>query len=161
MDDPWILLTAVAATSLAIAGGVRAGHRLLARVRFSEARRRFHRHRESLEARFAMAVAADMGQDDPAAFEFDDEVTYIRDRSSGGLTAIVAVSLVCPEEWLPCDDDEVRRRAGVALFRYDGLAWTPENRLLLNLTPREAVDRLAGRVQVIHRDQRRRSDLMT
>ncbi|NMC19758.1 MAG: hypothetical protein GYA33_04995 [Thermogutta sp.] len=161
MDDPWILLAAVAATALMIAGGLRAGRRLLARVRFSQARRRFHRHRENLEARFAKAVAVDLALDDPAAFDFDDEVTYIRDRSSGGLTAIVAVSLVCREEWLPQEDEEVRRRAGVALFRYDGQAWAPENRLLFNLTPREAVDRLAGRVQVIHRDQRRRSDLMT
>ncbi|GAB4129175.1 hypothetical protein [Thermopirellula anaerolimosa] len=161
MDDPWILLTAVAATSLAIVGGVRAGRRLLARVRFSEARRRFHRHRESLEARFAKTVAANLGLDDPAAFDFDDEVTYFRDRGSGGLTAIVAVSLVCSEDWLPHEDEEVRRRAGVALFRYDGRAWTPENRLLLNLTPHEALERLAGRIQVVHRDQRRRSDLMT
>lgn len=161
MDDPWILLTAAAATALAIAGGFRAARILVARVRFSEARCRFHRHRESLEARFAKAVAADLGQDDPAAFDFDDEVTYFRDRGSGGLTAIVAVSLICKEDWLPHEDEEVRRRAGVALFRYDGRTWTPENRILLNLTPHEALDRLAGRIQVVHRDHRRRSDLMT
>jgi len=161
MEDSWILLTTVAASALGIAAGIQGGRLVLARFRFHEARRRFHRQRESLEARFAAAVAAELGQTDPSDFDFDDEVTYFRDRRSGRLTAIVAVAVRYSTDFLPYEDEDARQRGGVALFQYDGRAWTSENRILLNLTPHEALVRLADRVQVIHRDQRRGSGLIT
>src|SRR5262245_55091031 len=61
----------------------------------SRARDQFHRQRERLEARFVQ-IAGASGKPRGLSWsncEFDDDVTYARDRRTGQLSAFVAVTI--------------------------------------------------------------------
>ncbi len=140
----WILLVG-GLTAAAIAGLVwRPLRARLLECQFSRARRDFHRQRERLEAKF-VALAATRGEIEPDAWEhcqFDDDVAYVRNRSTGELSAFGAVSL-------GIDMYDVRThgshellgnlRAGTAVFRFDGRRWDTDGRAILNLSPVEAI----------------------
>ncbi len=70
--------------------------RLAAREsRLSQAKRNFHRQRERLEAKFIQLASTQAKPDSPrwADCEFDDAVAYVRNRSTGELSAFVAVTV--------------------------------------------------------------------
>jgi hypothetical protein len=120
---------------------VRAG---IARMRFAEARRNFHHQRERLEAKF---VQLGMVSTRPEASrwidcDFEDEVAYARNRTTGELSAFVAVTLEMedlPDRSTVAGDAVSNLRAATAVFRFDGRHWETDGRAIFNLTPTEAI----------------------
>ena len=112
--------------------------------RLADARRDFHWQRERLEVKFIQLAWANAKPDRPrwADCEFDDDVSYVRNRSTGELSAFVAVTIVLedPEHGLDLGLDAVaHRRAGTAIFRFDRNHWETDGRAILNLSPSEAI----------------------
>jgi hypothetical protein len=112
-----------------------------------EAQRIFHRTREQLEAKF-LQKAGLTGKPRGlrwADCEFENDVTYARDRHTGQLCAFVAVSIKF--EPIPGGGmEEVEAvnlaKYATAVFRYDDKQrWIPEGQPIFNLNPSEAVQR--------------------
>jgi hypothetical protein len=143
----WIILAVVLVAVLAAASWlpIRAG---LGLARFRDARRDFHRHRERLEAKFVQLGTAPSRQDCPrwTDVDFDDDVSYARNRTSGQLSAFVAVTveLEDPDDQLltALEAGELadeNRRAATAVFRFDNGHWDTDGRALFNLSPAQAI----------------------
>ena len=64
-------------------------------ARFTQARKEFHRQREWLEVKFISLAGVRSTPDTPrwSNCEFDDAVSYVRQRSTGELSAFVAVTV--------------------------------------------------------------------
>lgn len=114
------------------------------RMRLAEARRNFHRQRERLEARF---VQLGMSPSRPEAArwtdcDFEDEVAYARNRTTGELSAFVGVTIEMEDvgRHSTVGGDAVSNlRAATAVFRFDGKQWQTDGRAIFNLTPTEAI----------------------
>jgi hypothetical protein len=111
----------------------------LRNARFADARREFHLRREWLETKF-IGRAATKSKGDAfrwAECEFDNDVAYVRNRSTGELAAFVAITVGLEE---PDDQRRTDRyQAGTAVFRFFRHHWDTDGVALLNLTPSEAV----------------------
>jgi hypothetical protein len=113
-------------------------------ARFHRARRHFRLRREWLEARFVRA-AAQRAQSNVVHWsdcEFDDGVAYVRNRTSGELSAFVEVSVPVEEPYGGRGsglEPGASRRVGTAIFRFDRNHWQTDGRALLNLNPSEAI----------------------
>jgi len=112
-------------------------------ARLADARREFHRHREHLEAKFVALAGARVkpGSRRWADCEFDNDVAYVRDRSTRQLAALVAItiSLEAPKGTSPSAAESGGFRAGTAVFRFKDARWDTDGQTLLNLSPAEAV----------------------
>lgn len=145
---PWwgATILAVAAVS-AIIGGFLWRPILLARraAEFSRARAEFHRQRERLEAHFVRLASAS-GKPRGLRWtncDFDDDVTYARDRRTNELTALVAVTIAFEaiEGGLMEGVEAVGNlRAATAVFRSRPSGWQTEGRAIFNLNPTEAIE---------------------
>lgn len=140
----WILLAA--AIGLGVVAGliwrpIRAAWR---GARFAEACRDFHRQRERLEAKFVQLGSIHAKPDAPrwTDCQFDDDVAYARNRSTGELSAFVAVTIEMEllEGRSSGSSDAVGNlRAATAVFRFDRDHWETDGRAIFNLTPTEAI----------------------
>lgn len=115
-----------------------------------DARRRFHWEREHLEARFIELARAAGKQPAPRWRDcrFEDQVTYVLNRRSRRLMALVAV-VVTPDSRDPLEDDPSwrvlpdgliapsrrRNRSATAIFMFDGKHWTTEGTAVFNFDP--------------------------
>lgn len=113
-------------------------------ARFAVACRDFHRQRERLEAKFVQLGTVGPKPDAPrwTDCQFDDDVAYARNRSSGELSAFVAVSIEMEDvgQRSTGPSDAVGNlRAATAVFRFDGNHWETDGRAIFNLTPTEAI----------------------
>lgn len=122
-------------------------HHLIGRFRerrMQQARSDFFLRREWLEAEF-QKLAGRRGI--PRGLEwvdcdFDNEVQFARDRTSGQLRALVAVTIRFEAiEGGGMEDIEAvgNLRAATAIFFFDGKKWTTSGRALFNLNPAEAI----------------------
>lgn len=108
------------------------------------ARKLFHLRREWLEARF-FAQAAQSGKPRGLEWvdvEFDDDVSFARDRHTGQLRALVAVTIKfrAIEGGGMEDNPNVQNlKAASAVFYFDDDEWTSNGRLAMNLNPAEAI----------------------
>ncbi len=114
--------------------------RAVREARFAEARRDFHRQRERLEVKFVQLalIHAQSGSPDWDDCQFDDDVAYVRNRSTGELSAFVAVTAAMA----PAGSRIVgrhRRRAATAVFHFDGDRWDTEGQAIFNVSPAEAI----------------------
>jgi hypothetical protein len=140
----WIILTVVV-VSLVVAGLIwRPLHNSWRKARFAEARRDFHRQRERLEAKFLQLGIAGgkSGAPNWLDCDFDDDVAYARNRSSGELSALVAVTIAMgslqPDDELgPSTSDDLR--SATAVFRFHRGHWMTDGRAIFNLSPTEAI----------------------
>jgi hypothetical protein len=113
-------------------------------VEFETARRHFHHHREWLEAKF-FELASGSGKPRGLRWtdcDFDNDVTYARDRRSGELCAFVAVTIAFDaiEGGLMEGVEAVGNlRAASAVFRLDRGRWQTDGRAIFNLSPSEAI----------------------
>lgn len=134
-------LVALTAATIVVLGLLWRPARLGAReARFTRARRAFHLRREWLEARF-IQLAGQRSQSNVVHWcdcEFDDDVTYARNRTNGELSAFVEVA-VAVDESFGGRDVEPNRRVGTAIFRFDRDHWATDGRAILNLNPSEAI----------------------
>ncbi|MGI6418056.1 MAG: hypothetical protein ACOX1P_20580 [Thermoguttaceae bacterium] len=130
--------------------------------RLAEARRDFHWQRERLEAKFLnLGMMPNRPQD--ARWNdcwFDDDVAYARSRTSGELSAFVAVRIRLET---PADPMLVDSALGdpccdaTAVFRFDGRRWDTEGRAIFNLTPTEAIHFFERDLEMIGQEQAQRS----
>lgn len=104
----------------------------------------FRRERERLEAQF-FAAAAKLGSPRGLAWircDFSDDVTFARDRASGDLWALVAVTIGFEAiEGGGMEEVEAvsNLRAATSVFRHDGNRWLAEGRAVMNLSPAQTV----------------------
>ena len=112
--------------------------------RFAQARRDFHHQRERLEVKFVQLGLINTKSHTPRWTDctFDDDVSYARSRSTGELSAFVAVTIEMEgiDDILPRGGDAIGNlRAATAVFRFDGDRWETDGRAIFNLTPAEAI----------------------
>jgi len=114
------------------------------RARFADACRDFHHQRERLEAKFVQLGATGGKAEGPRWSDcfFDDDVAYARSRSTGELSAFVAVTIEMDEfdrRSSGAPDAVGNLRSATAVFRFDGSHWETDGRAIFNLTPTEAI----------------------
>ena len=123
-------------------------------VRLVHAKRRFHFQRERLEAKFIQLAAAQASGDAPrwADCTFADDVAYVRDRTTGELSAFVPMAVATDnlDHSLSGTADAVGNlQAGTAVFRFDRDHWETDGRAILNLSPVEAVHFEGNRLEIV------------
>jgi hypothetical protein len=122
--------------------------------RYERARRDFHRCRERLEAKF-FQLASNSGKPRGLRWtscDFDDDVSYARDRRSGELRAFVAVTIAFEAiEGGGMEHVEAvgNLRAATAEFRLVDGRWITEGRAIFNLNPTEAIDYYRENLEVV------------
>jgi len=145
MAGPWWWIPVALAAAGALLMLLRRPLRTASRgAHFTQAKKGFHQQRERLEARFIRLAAAHGGRDDPqwTDCEFDDGVSYVRNRRTGELSALVGVTVALEGVGHPpaTASDLIRNlRAGTAVFRFDRDHWETEGRVILNLSPSETI----------------------
>ncbi len=112
---------------------------------FARAKQRFFRRREWLEARF-LTLAEQSGKPRGlrwANCEFDNPVSFARDRTSGHLRALVGVTIQF-EAVVGGGMEDVEAvsnlRAATAVFRLDGPEWETDGRAYFNLSPAQTIE---------------------
>jgi hypothetical protein len=123
------------------------------------ARKIFHIRREQLEARF-LDRAGSVGKPRGLRWvdcEFEDDVTYARDKRSGQLSAFVGVTISFEAiEGGGMEDVEAvgNLRAATAVFRLDEKGnWTTDGRAIFNLNPDEAVQYYQANLELIAKEE--------
>ena len=112
------------------------------RSRLAGARRNFHLQRERLEMKFIQLAqaAAKPGAPRWSDCEFENDVAYVRNRSTGELAAFVPVTIALEDpDGLAIQSALENLRCGTAVFRFDREHWETDGVALLNLTPAEAI----------------------
>lgn len=112
-------------------------------ARFAKARKEFHRQREWLEVRFISPGSPARPEDTRwSNCEFDDAVCYVRHRTTGELSAFVAVTVALEgisQMATSTTDLMSNLQAGTAVFRFEKDRWVTDGRVILNLSPNEAI----------------------
>jgi hypothetical protein len=121
----------------------------------SRARREFHLRREQLEAKF-LTRASESGKPRGlrwADCDFDNDVTYARDKRSGQLSAFVAVTISFEAiEGGGMEEVEAvsNLRAATAVFSFDEKRqWYTEGRAIFNLNPAEAIQYYQANLELV------------
>ena len=124
---------------------------------FDRSRREFHLQREHLEAKF-FELAASSGKPrglEWTSCEFDDEVSYARNRESGDLAALVGVTISFAAI-VGGDMEDVEAvgnlRAATAVFVYVDQHWRTEGRAIFNLSPTEAIRHFHSSLEMVAHD---------
>jgi hypothetical protein len=155
----WIVLGMGFALALAIVlwKPLRNSHR---QKELARLRQDFHREREHLEAKFN-SKASGTGKPRRLAWtncDFEDDVTYARDRRSGELSAFVGMT-VHFEAVVGGGMEEVEfvtaPRDATAVFRVDRGKWTTDGRTIMNLNPSEALRHFAGELELVSHEPAR------
>jgi hypothetical protein len=118
------------------------------------ARKVFHLRREWLEARF-FSLVAHSGK--PRGLEwvdcdFEDGVSFARDRHTGQLRALVGVTVKfkAVEGGGMEDNPNVGNlRAASAVFYFDDPEWSTDGRVLFNLNPAQAIEHYRQELEVV------------
>jgi hypothetical protein len=149
---PVALLGALCAAALIAAWP--AWRRRRHRAFFAQARQRFVKRREWLEARF-MTLATKSGKPRGLEWvncEFDNAVRFARDRDTGNFRALVAVTISFRAiEGGGMEDVEAvgNLRAATAVFLFEGNEWTTLGQVLFNLSPDQAIERFQHELETV------------
>jgi hypothetical protein len=113
-------------------------------ARLAQARKDFHKQREWLEVKFISLAGSQAKLDAPrwSNCEFDDAVSYVRHRTTGELSAFVEVTMALEgigHLTTSASDMMSNLQAGTAVFRFDKTRWVTDGRVILNLSPNEAI----------------------
>lgn len=148
----------IAVGALLVVAGLAAGwwiaRRKPRRASIERARRLFHLQRERAEHRF-FVLAAQSGKPRGLEWvecEFDDGVSFARDRHSGRLRALVGVTIrfKAVEGGGMEDNPNVGNlRAASAVFHLDGDDWSSDGRVLFNLNPAQAIEHYRQELEVV------------
>jgi len=158
----WIALVTAGLAAIAFFYLGRRRKQPAGKVAMVQAKQQFHVQRERLEAKFIQLAAAHVGPDAPqlADCSFDDDVAYVRSRSTGQLSAFVAVTIATTEGFEPVSQQGVNLvenlQAGTAVFRFDRDHWETDGRAILNLTPNEAAQRFGRDLELVEQEIARR-----
>ncbi len=121
--------------------------------RLTKARATFHQRREWLEARF-LKLASASGTPRGLSWadcEFDDRVAFAREKTSGCLRALVAVSIKFEAiEGGGMEDVEAvgNYKAATVVFRFDDKEWHAEGRPYFNLSPAQTIERFQNELEL-------------
>jgi hypothetical protein len=120
----------------------------------AQAKRRFHVQREGLEAKFIKLAAAQLKPEVSRWSDctFADDVSYVRNRTTGELSAFVAVTVAAEDldaASAAASDAVGNLQVGTAVFRFDRDHWETEGRAILNLSPNEAVHYYRNDLEVV------------
>src|SRR5262245_2144458 len=140
---PWIVAAAVVAAA-ALAGLWWFARRIPRRPSLERARKLFHLQRERIEHRLFM-LASKSGK--PRGLEwvecdFEDGVSFARDRHTGRLRALVAVTIrfkAVQGGGMEDNPNVGNLRAASAVFLLDGDDWSTDGRVVFNVNPVEAI----------------------
>ena len=145
MPEPWLWIPIACAMIAVVALLLWRPCQAAARdARFAQARKDFHKQREWLEVKF-ISLAPSQGKPDAPRWsncEFDDAVSYVRHRTTGELSAFVAVTVALEgigQTTTSTTDLMSNLQAGTAVFRFDKVRWVTDGRVILNLSPNEAI----------------------
>lgn len=124
------------------------------RINLERARKLFHLRREWLEARL-FTLAVQNGK--PRGLEwvdcdFDNGVSYARDRHTGKLRALVGVTIrfrAIEGGGMEDNPNVSNLRAASALFHLDGEEWATDGRILFNLNPSQAIEHFRQELEVV------------
>lgn len=125
-----------------------------ARLALQEARSRFLRRREWLEARF-MTLAAASGKPRGLRWvdcEFENPVAFARDRGTGRLRALVAVTIkfeAIEGEGMEDVAAVANHKAATVVFRLDGPDWEADGRAYFNLSPTQTIDYYQNQLEFV------------
>jgi len=127
MNEWWWLLTAVLAAATIgalITLPTRAARRV---ARLARARKEFHAQREWLEVKFVQLAGASPRRNCRAGedCDFDDDVAYVRNRTTSELSAFVAVTVAVGDGGNSGSGVSSLSgiRVGTAIFRFDNGHW--------------------------------------
>jgi hypothetical protein len=144
MEVPWIL-AALAAVAIVGVLAWRPMRRFGKKVHLERARESFRLQRERLEANFIQAAQA-TGKPRGLRWkdcEFDSEVTFVRDKKSGEIAALVGVNVAF--EAIPGSDmegnpnvDNLRNASAVFFFHHGH--WNTVGKAVFNMNPGEALE---------------------
>jgi hypothetical protein len=162
MSLPWWLpIVAIVLLALGFGGWLlrRSARRTTS---LAQAKHRFHVQRERLEAKFIQLAAAHATPDAPQWVDctFDDDVAYVRSRTTGELSAFVAVTIASENSGgasSGASDAIGNLQAGTAVFRFDLDHWETDGRAILNLSPSEAVQHFRNDLEFVEEEFARRS----
>ena len=123
-------------------------------VNLERARKLFHLRREWLEARF-FTLAASSGK--PRGLEwvdcdFENPVSFARDRHTGRLRALVGVTVrfrAIDGGGMEDNPNVGNLRAASAIFLLDGEDWSTDGRVLFNLNPLQAIEHFRQELEVV------------
>ncbi len=142
MPQLWYVLLAVGWILAAVFLVWRPIRATMRETRLARVRQGFHGQREHLEAKFVKLAGARSDAPRWEDCDFDDDVAYVRNRTSGELSALVAVTVMidAAEDSTGTMGDLVGNlAAGTAVFRLDRDHWETDGRAILNLSPAEAI----------------------
>ncbi|MEX2139629.1 MAG: hypothetical protein WD894_10230 [Pirellulales bacterium] len=121
----------------------------------ARARREFHLRREQLEAKF-LQRAGESGKPRGLRWtdcDFENDVTYARDKRSGQLSAFVGVTISFEAiQGGGMEDVEAvsNLRAATAVFSFDEKRqWYTEGRAIFNLNPTEAIQYYQANLELV------------
>jgi hypothetical protein len=152
----WIAIFAVAGLTLAVLFR-RFRRKSASTTPLGRAKQQFHVQRERLEAKFVQLAAAQVHPEAPKLADcmFDDDVSYVRSRTTGQLSAFVAVTMATEgiAAVFPTGMSVVENlQAGTAVFRFDRDHWETDGRAILNLSPDEAAERFGGDLELVEQE---------
>ncbi len=154
-EQPWLwMVGAIALAGAAGACGWWLARRQPTRTSVERARKLFHLQRERAEHRFFI-LAAQSGK--PRGLEwvecdFEDDVSFARDRTTGRLRALVGVTIRFRAIEGGGMEDNVNvgnLRAASAVFQLDGSDWGTDGRALFNVNPAQAIERLRTELELV------------
>ena len=155
LPEPWQWITAagivLAVVGVAVALYFRKRPR---RSTVERARKLFHLRREWLEARF-ISLAANSGK--PRGLEwvdcdFEDAVSFARDRNNGNLRALVGITVrfrAIEGGGMEDNPNVANLRAASAVFLFDDDEWSTDGRVLFNLNPAQAIHHYRQELEVV------------
>ena len=154
MEGYWWALSALVALAVVVAWMWFALRHVMPQSRVAEARRAFHRQRERLEAKFVQIGSIRAKPNAPrwADCDFEDDVTFAKNRATGELTALVGVTIEIGDlaDWGGQASEATGHvRAATAVFRFDRDRWETDGRAIFNLTPAEALRRYQRDLEVV------------
>lgn len=157
MEMFWMFTVAVVIlTAVGLAGWAvwRQQQQRSQRAKLDQARVLFRRRREWLEAAF-VTMASERGKPRElvwAGCEFDDSVSFARDRDTGQLRALVGMTISFEAEaGGGMEDVEAvcALRAATAVFSFGDGNWSSEGRTIFNMNPEETILRYQHELEVL------------
>jgi hypothetical protein len=153
--SPWLWMAVGAVLTAAIAAGAWwLLRRPPGRASIERARKLFHLQRERVEHRL-FVLASQSGK--PRGLEwvdcdFEDGVSFARDRHTGRLRAFVGVTIrfrAAEGGGMEDNPNVGNLRAASAVFQLEGSDWGTDGRVLFNLNPTQAIEHFRQELEVV------------
>jgi hypothetical protein len=119
-----------------------------------DAKQLFHLRREWLEARF-FSLASASGKPRGLSWvdcDFEDDVSFARDRVTGQLRAFSAVTIrftAVEGGGMEENENVGRLRAATAVFLLDGSEWITQGRVIFNLSPEQTIEHFREELELV------------